>query len=122
MKIGIKVESTEKPERFAFNALPDGTTEISVNEDIQVITKATPIPDSEEVATEELFESRSYFGRGQFADSDSLTEALIALKYSTGAEISLGRKGIANSEDEEYVAYITYVNDCKAAAKSYFGG
>ena len=52
MKIGIKVESTEKPERFAFNALPDGTTEISVNEDIQVITKATPIPDSEEVATE----------------------------------------------------------------------
>ena len=53
---------------------------------------------------------------------EAAAAALIGLKYSTGDEFSLMRKGLSDPANEEYVEYIDYVERCKSFARGYFGG
>ena len=52
---------------------------------------------------------------------DDMVSALVALKYTPGDEISLMRKGITDSENEEYAVYLAYVTACKTFAREYYG-
>ena len=118
MKAGIKTESSVKPNRFVLNKLSDGSVEVYVNEDIKEFARESQGESG--TPKETMYEYTSRFSVGHYHDSDSLTEAYIALKYSTGAEISLGRKGLTQPNDAEYLEYIQYVNDCKAFVKANF--
>ena len=49
-----------------------------------------------------------------------MVAALVDLKYSMADEISLMRKGIADPQNAEYVAYTEYVNACKDFARELY--
>jgi len=50
-------------------------------------------------------------------DYDSLVESRIAEKYTTGAELSLNRKGVQNPEHPAYVEYLQWIEESKAWAE-----
>lgn len=52
---------------------------------------------------------------------DEAIEIFVALEYSTGAEISLIKKGMLDSNNQEYLNYLDYVQWCKEQSYIWFG-
>ena len=50
---------------------------------------------------------------------DELVNGMVREKYSDSEEFAILRKAINNPTLEEYVAYNTYVEDCKTKAKAF---
>jgi hypothetical protein len=51
---------------------------------------------------------------------DDMIVALIRLRYTQDAEFAVINKGIANAQDEEYLAYRLYVELCKEQSNTYY--
>ena len=62
-----------------------------------------------------------YANRAKIRTYEEMVAALVDLKYSTADEISLMRKGIADPQNVEHVAYMEYVNACKDYARKMYG-
>lgn len=115
MKVGVKTQSTVKPSQFNVNNLFNGEKELFYADEVVEVEKET-----EQGEKEILYDYVQYFCSCKFSTYEELVSSLVGLKYSTGDEISLMRKGIQNEDDLEYVEYVDYVNDCKIFAKQYF--
>ena len=61
-----------------------------------------------------------YANRAKIGTYEEMVAALVDLKYSMADEISLMRKGIADPQNAEYVAYTEYVNACKDFARELY--
>lgn len=111
MKAGSNTLSTIMPPNLSMKRLFGDLFELEANADIkEVIIKHE---DEEEVQFEYVhFEYQSHI-----KTYDEAVSSLVGLKYSTGDEIALMRKGIAEPQSEEYTDYTTYVENCKTYAK-----
>lgn len=115
MKVGIKTQSTVRPDKFSVNALGADSYELSLCENI-VETEQVIEMNGENVA-EKFYEYNLTLEVHKIKSYDELASALVSLKYSYGNEFALMKK---DPNDEEYVNYISYVNDCKSFAKQYW--
>ena len=118
MKVGTKTKSTVQPDRFSVNALGADTYELSLCENI--VETEQVIKMDEENLVEKLYEYNLTLEVHKVKSYDELASALVSLKYSYGDEFALMKKGIVNLYNDEYVNYISYVNDCKSFAKQYW--
>lgn len=117
MKAGTIARAASLPQQFNVNRLYGNVYELAHTDNVSEVTlQAT---DNEPERTE--YEYSLYLERVSVENYDDMVSALVGLKYTQGDEISLMRKGISDSANEEYVAYIAYVADCKSAARSYYG-
>lgn len=117
MKVGTKTKSTVQPDKFSVNALGADSYELSLCENI-VETERITETDGENLV-EKLYEYNLTLEVHKIKSYEELVSALVSLKYSYGDEFALMKKGIVNSYNDEYVNYISYVNDCKSFAKQY---
>lgn len=118
MKVGTKTQSTVQPDKFSVNALGEDTYELSLCENI--VETEQVIEMVGENLVEKLYEYNLTLEVHNIKSYEELVSALVSLKYSYGDEFALMKKGIINSYDDEYVNYVSYVNDCKSFAKQYW--
>ena len=110
----IKNESTQVPDDTAIRHLSGTIYEIIGNENV---TPKLKIQDGEEVA---VYESELTHITASITHRHEMVSALIRLRYTQDAEFAVINKGIANAQDESYVAYRNYVDKCKEQAYVYF--
>lgn len=120
MRIGEKSCADERPQRLEIRKIFAGSNkyELTLNEDIvenQIIPE-----DGQDPRTEYIY--RTLRSTMPIDGYETLAAALIALKYSFADEFSLMRKGQADSSNEEYTAYLNFVEECKTFAKTQFPG
>ena len=118
MKVGTKTQSTVQPEKFLINELLNGELELSLCENIVEVERVNDINGEELV--EKVYEYNLTLEVHKIKSYEELASAFVSLKYSYGDEFALMRKGSANQYDEEYLTYLSYVNDCKSFAKQYW--
>ncbi|MBQ8684701.1 MAG: hypothetical protein IJ514_00840 [Clostridia bacterium] len=106
----------EKPQSLEIRRLCGDLYEIAATEDVEAVEIANE--ETEEKHTEYTYTERRDTAR--LSGYEEAVSALIGLKYTTGDEIALTRKGITASNDAEYVAYLAHVEECKAYARAYF--
>lgn len=104
-------QSSIKPDALVVNALGGNLYEIIKNDNISQIT-------NEE--NETLYQYEQVLHAHKITTRDQAIIAFIRLKYSQDDEFALTNKGIANSQDEEYINYRDYVAWCKEQADVYF--
>ncbi|MCD8371806.1 MAG: hypothetical protein LUD27_00700 [Clostridia bacterium] len=114
MKVYTIAQSGQKPDTFSVNALLNGISELRYASDVEEISA-----ESEDDGT--AYSYKEYIGTAKITGYDDLISELVGLIYTPGDEIALMRKGLADSENEEYAAYLEYVASCKAFAKEYYG-
>ena len=117
MKAGNIARAATLPQQFDINHLFGNLYELTHTDNAKKIS----VTDSETEKKRTEYEYTLYLETVSVSGYEEMVSALVALKYTPGDEIALMRKGIADSEDAEYTAYIAYVADCKAAAKTYYG-
>ncbi len=117
MKAGTIARAANSPQQFDINHLFGNVYELTHTDNAQKVTVTDP--ESNKKHTE--YEYSLYLETASVDNYDDMVSALVALKYTPGDEIALMRKGITDSEDAEYTAYLAYVTACKASAKSYYG-
>lgn len=117
MKAGTIARAANSPQQFDINHLFGNLYELTHTDSAKKVT----VTDHESDKKHTEYEYNLYLETVSVSNYEEMVSALVALKYTPGDEIALMRKGIANSEDAEYAAYIAYVADCKAAAKTYYG-
>ena len=123
MKKGTKCRADACPQPFEIRKLfaDRDVYELVANEDVST----EEVRQREAGGEEELRQGYVYTMRLATVTLDgyeAAAAALIGLKYSTGDEFSLMRKGLSDPANEEYVEYIDYVERCKSFARGYFGG
>lgn len=113
MKTGNLTKSAVKPETaFEIKKLNEQTTEISYVENVSEVA----VTDEEGERTE--YEYTLYLGSTSAQTYDDIVSALVGLKFTSGDEIALMRKGMTDSTNEEYTAYVEYVENCKVYART----
>ena len=111
MKAGVETRSTIQPDSFKISALSNGTYEIFASDNLVSET----VTDEAGEHTEYVYDA--YYDTVELSGYNEAVAALIALKYSYAEEFALARKGAGN---EEYTAYLAYVEACKAYAVTVF--
>lgn len=119
MKAGIITQSAQVPDPIKITKLMNGATEFFASDNVQAAT----VTDTESGETVERTEYtyKAYSATLTVDSYDDTVAALVGLKYSYADEIALMRKGNADSSNEEYTAYLEYVEDCKAYARVFCG-
>lgn len=117
MKAGTIARAANSPQQFNINHLFGNVYELTYTENAQKVT----VTENESNKKHTEYEYSLYLETVSIGGYDEMVSALVALKYTPGDEIALMRKGIADSENDEYAAYIAYVAACKTAAKTYYG-
>jgi len=107
-------ESNMIPDDLLVKNLGGGVYEIVNNENVQVFEK------SNEGVVEQFYKSDKTILTTTIKNKGDAIVALIRLKYSQDDEYSLLNKGIANSENVEYLEYRDYVALCKEQVAVYF--
>ena len=98
----MRVNSTERPNKFWHNEIGD-KVELVLHENIEEVTKDGEVS----------FDSDMSFGVAA-NNRDAIIAGFVHLKYSVDKEIALTHKGIANSNDPEYLEYRAFVAEVKA--------
>ena len=121
MKKGQHSQADARPEQFEIKKLFAGknTYELVTNDDITEGTVTDPVEGDGEPRKQ--FSYSTWRGRADLDGYEDAAAALIALKYTFADEFALLRKGQANPDDEEYTAYLAFVNASKTFAKEFFG-
>lgn len=119
MKQGTLTQSTTMPQSLEMKHLFGEVYEFTRAENI--VEKQVVDTSGETSPEQTQYEYTLYIDRQRAENYDAAVNLLIGLKYSTGDEISIARKGIDNREDSEYTAYLNYVNECKTYAREFFG-
>lgn len=117
MKAGNIARAISLPQQFSIYHLFGNMYELTHTDNAKKVT----VTDRETDKKHTEYEYSLYLETVSVGNYDDMVSALVALKYTPGDEIALMRKGIADSENSEYAAYIAYVADCKAFAKNYYG-
>lgn len=116
MKVRNIARAATSPQQFSINHLFGNLYELTHTDNVQKIT----------VTERESNKKRTEYEYGLFLETvnvnnyDDMVSALVALKYTSGDEIALMRKGIIDNANAEYVAYLAYVEACKATAKNHY--
>lgn len=120
MRAGNKSQAMEKPQSLEIRRLYGDIYEIAATEDVEgvVVVDETTAKEKTETHTEYAYTERRDTVR--LSGYEEAASALIGLKYTTGDEFALMRKGLADGNNAEYVAYLAYVEECKAYARAYF--
>ena len=118
MKVGTKTQSTLQPDKFSVNALGEDTYELSLCENV-VETEQVIEMDGENLV-EKLYEYNLTLEVNKIKSYEELVSALVSLKYSYGDEFALMKKGFRNAQDEEYLDYESYVDECKVFSRQYW--
>lgn len=119
MKQGILTYSTERPQNLSLCKLYGDIYELSAAENIEETT--VPEPAEAAAAPSTQYKYILFTDTRQLSGYETAVSALIGLKYTTGDELALMRKGFANPADAEYTAYIEHVETCKNYARRVFG-
>jgi oligoendopeptidase F len=107
----MKSQSSIKPDALVVNKLGGTKYELIKNDNIEQIT----------VEEDTLYQYDQVLHSVNIKTREQAIIAFIRLKYSQDDEFALTNKGIANSQDAEYIEYRNYVNWCKEQADVYFG-
>jgi tRNA splicing endonuclease len=107
-------ESNITPMDLEVKHLGGNLYEITKNENVETVEK------SQEGITETFYNCDKTILRSRITSRDEAIVAFIRLKYSQNDEFALTNKGIANSQDTEYLVYRDYVAWCKEQASVYF--
>lgn len=119
MKQGILTDSTDRPQNLSLRKLYGDIYELSAAENIEETTASEPTEAGAVPSTQ--YKYILFADTQQLSGYETAVSALIGLKYTTGDELALMRKGFANPDDIEYAAYIEYVEACKYYARRVFG-
>lgn len=117
MRVGYTAKADNAPQQFRVNHLQRNVYEIYMTENVtesQARKHKRVLPEEE---NRKEYSYTEYTATVDIENYESAVEALIALKYTTGDEIALSRKDHASAE---YIAYIAYVEACKAFARGLF--
>lgn len=117
MKAGNIARAVNSPQQFDINHLFGNVYELTHTDNIHKVT----VTDRESDKKRTEYEYSLYLETVSVDNYDDMVSALVALKYTLGDEISLMRKGITDSENEEYAVYLAYVTACKTFAREYYG-
>lgn len=121
MKAGIPTRAVSKPSPLEMHKLFGNYYELNAADDITELI-VSDIGHDDEPATERTEYAYTLYQNAQEVENyDDAVSALVRLKYTSGDEIALMRKGITDASNAEYAAYLEYVEQCKAAARSAFG-
>lgn len=115
MKVGKNTVSSCKPSDFNMKDNGDGY-DIAVNTDIT----RQQVVDEESGELVYVYKYVRYAATTALKSYDEAVAALVHLKYSLDDEVALLKKGMADFENEEYVAYLAYVEGCKEYARTIF--
>ena len=122
MKAGISTQATRKPSPLNMRKLFGNYYELTAADDIKELTVADDVHgDGKERAKRTEYTYKLYQSAQTVESYDDAVSALVRLKYTSGDEIALMRKGITDASNAEYTAYLDYVEQCKAAARSALG-
>jgi hypothetical protein len=110
----IKSEATSLPQEIQVRKLSGNLYEFIGNHNI---TPKLKIQDGEEVT---VYESELTHITASITHRHEMVSALIRLRYTQDAEFAVINKGIANTQDEEYLAYRSYVELCKEQSNTYY--
>nr|DAF05489.1 MAG TPA: hypothetical protein [Caudoviricetes sp.] len=119
MKQGILTYSTERPQNLSLRKLYGDIYELFATEDIEETTAPDPAADDADHVTQ--YKYALFADTRKLSGYEAAVSAFIGLKYTTGDELALMRKGFANPADPEYTTYIEYVEACKNYARRAFG-
>lgn len=103
-------ESNIVPNDLEVKHLGGGLYEIVKNDNVETFERDG----------ETLYNCDKVILRASINSRDDAIVAFVRLKYTQNDEFALTNKGIANSQDAEYLAYREYVNWCKEQASVYF--
>lgn len=117
MRAGNKSQAMEKPQSLEIRRLCGDLYEIAATEDVEAVEVADEAAEAK-THTEYTYTERR--GTAHLSGYEEAASALIGLKYTTGDEFALMRKGLTDESNAEYVAYLAYVEECKAHARAYF--
>ena len=112
MKVGNKANSSIQPTEFELYQVDGNQWGVAYNTDIEEHT----VTEDEQIYTLYTYVVRR--STSTITNYGELVSALVHLVYSFDDEIALNRKGVLNPDDEEYLAYILYVEICKEWAKT----
>lgn len=115
MRRGTITQATQSPRTIEVIPLKNGQCDLIVTDTVSRIQ----VNDESGQHTE--YSYTLYANRAKIGTYEEMVAALVDLKYSTADEISLMRKGIADPQNVEYVAYMEYVNACKDYARELYG-
>lgn len=114
MKAGITTYAGSAPNELEIRFLPNGKAELHAADGIEQVEMGGE--DGTETVT--AYKYQYYADTAHIDGYEEAVAGLIGLKYSIADEIALSRK---DKDDEEYTAYLAYVEACKAYCKKYFG-
>lgn len=119
MKQGILTHSDTRPQSLFLRNIHADIYELSAAENI----KETAAHDCDEMQTAPAvqYEYILFADTRKLSGYEDAVAALIGLKYTTGDEFSLMRKGMTDTQNVEYTAYLAYVAACKICARAAFG-
>lgn len=115
MRRGTITQARHVPRKIEAIPLKNGQYDLSATDAISRIQ----VNDESGQYTE--YSYTLYANRAKIGTYEEMVAALVGLKYSMADEISLMRKGIADPQNAEYVAYTEYVNACKVYARGLYG-
>ena len=119
MKAGVFTQAAQLPDSLKIEKLLNGTHAVSAADNIQTLTV---VDGEDEQAVERTeYSYTAYSATVELSGYEDAVAALVGLKYSYADEFALMRKGITDSANEEYTAYVAYVEQCKAYAREYYG-
>lgn len=121
MRAGNKSQAMEKPQSLEIRRLYGDIYEIAATEDVEAVNVVDETTTKGKTKTHTEYAYTERRDTVRLSGYEEAVSSLIGLKYTTGDEIALTRKGIAASDDAEYVAYLAHVEECKAYARVYFG-
>lgn len=120
MRAGSKSQAMEKPQSLEIRRLCGDLYEIAATEDVEAVEVVDETTAKGKMKTHTEYTYTERRGTVRLSGYEEAVSALIGLKYTTGDEIALTRKGITTADDAEYVAYLAHVEECKAYARAYF--
>ena len=110
----IKSEATSLPQEIQVRKLSGNLYEFIGNHNI------IPIQIERDDETVTVYTSDLVHITSKVETRDDMIVALIRLRYTQDAEFAVINKGIANSQNAEYLVYRDYVNWCKEQASVHF--
>lgn len=99
----MKTQSTFKPNKFKINDLGR----------FKEVILCENIIETQNEEGDTLYEYDMTMATTQSQTRDDLIADLIHLKYTYDQEIALLNKGLLDNQNQEYIAYRDYVNECK---------
>ena len=118
MRAGTITQAAELPQQFKINRLYGNTYELETVDGIQAVNIAAI--DSGSGQEQQGYKYNRFASTVTINNYDEAAAAMVRLKYSSSDEFALMRKGLADQANDEYVAYLEFVNACKAFARLHF--